>query len=164
MTDRRRPIDQLLDLCVFTPIGLAANAREVVPELAAKGRQQVELQVRIARMLGQFAVAQGRRELEKRFSRPAAPQAEAPPPPPAPAEAPADEVIPVRIVEEVPLPADVPRSEDLAIPSYDSLAASQVVSRLAGLAPDELDAVRRYELAHRGRRTVLGRIAQLQGG
>ena len=53
-------------------------------------------------------------------------------------------------------------SGGLAIPGYDSLAASQVVLRLAGLLPEELAAVRRYELATRRRRTVLGRIAQLE--
>jgi len=50
----------------------------------------------------------------------------------------------------------------LAIPGYDALSASQVVQRLAGLAPEELEAVRAYEVATRGRRTVLNRIAQLQ--
>ena len=53
-------------------------------------------------------------------------------------------------------------SADLAIPGYDSLSASQVVQRLAGLLPDELDAVARYEAGHRGRRTVLARVMQLQ--
>ena len=59
-------------------------------------------------------------------------------------------------------PVAVPSADDLAIPDYDSLAASQVVSRLAGLRPTELTAVQRYELHHRGRKTILGRIAQLQ--
>ena len=45
--------------------------------------------------------------------------------------------------------------------SADSLAASQVVERLASLSPDELEAVRRYETAGRRRRTVLNRIDQL---
>lgn len=57
-----------------------------------------------------------------------------------------------------------PAVEDLAIPNYDSLAASQVVPRLAGLSAGELEAVRRYESARRRRRTVLNRIAQLQDG
>ena len=42
-------------------------------------------------------------------------------------------------------------------PDYDSLSASQVVPRLDGLTADELEAVRRYEAAHRGRRTILGK-------
>jgi hypothetical protein len=50
----------------------------------------------------------------------------------------------------------------LAIPGYDALSASHVVQRLGGLAADELEAVRTYEAATRGRRTILNRIAQLQ--
>lgn len=49
----------------------------------------------------------------------------------------------------------------LAIPEYDMLSASQVVERLDGLTPAELDAVREYEVAHRGRSTILGKIVQL---
>jgi len=61
-----------------------------------------------------------------------------------------------------PAPAPVPHVEpELAIPGYDQLSASQVVERLDGLTPDELDAVREYELAHRGRSTILGKITQL---
>jgi hypothetical protein len=50
---------------------------------------------------------------------------------------------------------------ELAIPEYDQLSASQVVERLEGLSAGELDAVREYELAHRGRNTILGKITQL---
>lgn len=56
----------------------------------------------------------------------------------------------------------LPNVDDLAIPGYDSLAASQVVARLAGLRPKELKAVQQYELGNRARKTILGRIAQLQ--
>ena len=50
----------------------------------------------------------------------------------------------------------------LGIASYDSLAASQVIPRLDALSPAELEAVRSYEVGARNRRTILGRIAQLQ--
>ena len=56
-----------------------------------------------------------------------------------------------------------PDAAALAIPGYDSLSASQVVQRLAGLSRPELAAVGEYETAHRARRTVLTRISQLQG-
>ena len=49
----------------------------------------------------------------------------------------------------------------LPIPGYDSLSASQVVVRLAGLSGDELEAVRGYEASHRKRRTILGKIDQI---
>ncbi len=57
---------------------------------------------------------------------------------------------------------DAPVQATLAIPDYDGLSASQVVNRLAGLTPEELDAVRSYELATRGRKTILSKVAQLQ--
>lgn len=52
---------------------------------------------------------------------------------------------------------------DLPIREYDGLSASQVVSRLTGLSPEELRAVRAYEEASRGRRTVLLAIDRLLG-
>jgi hypothetical protein len=58
-------------------------------------------------------------------------------------------------------PADVPAVEDLPIPDYDELSASQVVERLDGLDHTSLDRIRRYESAHRSRNTILGKIAQL---
>jgi len=51
----------------------------------------------------------------------------------------------------------------LAIPGYDTLSASQVVQRLPGLSPEELEAVRLYEVAGRNRKTVLLKAAQLSG-
>ena len=52
-------------------------------------------------------------------------------------------------------------AEDLPIREYDGLSASQVVSRLTGLTPAELQAVRSYEERSRGRRTVLLAIDRL---
>lgn len=60
--------------------------------------------------------------------------------------------------------APAPRpAEDLPIREYDGLSASQVVSRLTGLTPAELGAVRAYEEASRGRRTILLAIDRLLG-
>jgi hypothetical protein len=52
----------------------------------------------------------------------------------------------------------------LAIPGYDSLSASQVMPRLESLTNEELELVRSYEHANRGRKTILNKIAQLQEG
>ena len=78
-------------------------------------------------------------------------------PPPVVAE-------PVR--PDVPAPVRMPGGEqpegdDLPIEEYESLAASHVVARLGQLDAGELRRVRDFELAHRGRRTVLGKIEQL---
>jgi hypothetical protein len=69
---------------------------------------------------------------------------------------------PVRAAPSPTPDAPAPLAGTLAIPAYDSLSASQVVPRLSGLSPTELEAVRDYEAAHRGRKTILNRVAQLQ--
>ena len=100
----------------------------------------------------------------------------APPPPPPPRDAPgpaastASAPPPVPTSAPAPAPAgppdaewrtDVPASDALPIPDYDELSASQVVERLEGLDHESLEAIRRYETDHRGRNTILGKIAQL---
>jgi hypothetical protein len=54
-----------------------------------------------------------------------------------------------------------PQVEELPIPDYDELSASQVIERLEGLDADSLEAIRAYESSHRGRNTILGKISQL---
>jgi hypothetical protein len=71
------------------------------------------------------------------------------------------EIEPVVASVVAPATADAPAADALPIEEYESLAASQVVARLAGLTSDELADVERFERAHRGRRTVLGKIEQL---
>jgi hypothetical protein len=92
-------------------------------------------------------------------------------PPPAPDAKPAPEA--KRVPEAKPAPVvakepsepttttTAPTAESLPIPDYDELSASQVVERLDGLDHDSLEAVRSYEAEHRGRNTILGKIAQL---
>lgn len=54
-----------------------------------------------------------------------------------------------------------PSAASLPITDYDSLSASQVVSRLSGLTKAQLGAVRTYETATRRRATILSRVQQL---
>jgi hypothetical protein len=170
---QRSPIDAVLDLLFYAPVGLALTAREELPRLIEKGRQRVSGQVTMARMIGQFAVNQGGQEAEK-FVKQATgaltalgilpggqPRRAEYQPAPAPAHrapaptngnrggAPA-------------APARTANADELGIEGYDSLSASQVVQRLAGLSETELGAVQSYESSTRGRRTILTRIAQLQ--
>jgi len=58
---------------------------------------------------------------------------------------------------------DTDRAHAAGLPfeDYESLPASYVVVRLERLDRAELEMVRAFEQAHRGRRTVLGRIEQL---
>jgi hypothetical protein len=169
VSDPKRPIDHLLDLAFYAPLGFVLSLDEVVPQLVEKGHQQVAM----ARMFGQFAVDTGTKEVRKRVEHLAdrgsssAPSSASPSSEPAPERQPAVRLVATAAAPEtapvVPTAAaeDVPSSIELPITDYDSLSASQVVPRLDGLAPDERDAVRRYEAAHRGRKTILSKIAQL---
>jgi hypothetical protein len=168
VTDRKSPIEQAMDLFVYAPLGLLFNAEEVIPQLVEKGRQQVSA----ARIFGRFAVQQGGAEASKalgKVQKQAAAAAEqlgrgrpssAGGAAAADRRAPAEPATTVRTEARSAQPDTSPVT--LAIPDYQSLSASQVVPRLAGLADAELEAVRTYEVAHRGRKTILSKIAQLQ--
>ncbi len=188
-TDPRRLSDVVLDALVYAPIGLTLDGQELAPELARRGRQHAAA----ARQIGEFAVKAGLRRLDGALaSRIAADQAEAPAPPrpgsgsatdtvaDADADASGDvsgDDTPSMAAgaegetaagEHTPANAadaseTTPSSEHLAIPDYDLLAASQVVRRLDGLDADQLEAVRVYESATRDRRTILHKIARIQG-
>jgi hypothetical protein len=246
VSERSSGLDAFLDLFVYAPVGLALLASEELPKLAARGRAQLGGQLTMAKVVGQFAVAQGRRQMASRRSTsptPPRPNQYAPPTPPVrtpsspdrwPPSAPAGNHAPASSADGRPPTGDqavasgdqrrgpprgdqaqppagdrvdrgdmedadlvntlapdgdvdrppvvaaaAPAADDgggtgdaaaevvgeaasLAIPGYDSLAASQVVPRLAGLSAEELAAVGAYESAHRGRRTILNRVRQLQ--
>jgi hypothetical protein len=82
---------------------------------------------------------------------------------PAPRPSPAPSVTEPLSTPPVPPPAGPgPSAAELPIPAYDGLSASQVVSRLTGLTPTELDKVAAYETAGRARKTVLGAIDRLR--
>jgi hypothetical protein len=176
MADEKTPLDHALDVLVYAPVGLALSVRDLLPQLAEKGKQQLTGQVTMAKMVGQFAVQQGQNEAGKAFEK-ARDQAQSTleqltrlgGPAPSPADVAAPSTNGERPVTQQPAAATQPvpatsgpEAGTLAIPGYDSLSASQVVPRLTGLAADELEAVRDYESSHRGRRTILNRIAQLQ--
>ncbi|MGI8663593.1 MAG: hypothetical protein ACR2LQ_10335 [Acidimicrobiales bacterium] len=176
MSEPKKPLEQVIDLFIYAPLGLLMNADEVIPNLIERGRQQVTM----ARMFGQMAVQQGQVEAGKAAtklqdqasevvgqitgtrstSRPETPR-------PVATSAPSTgNAQPARAPRPAPTlarPSPAPEVAALAIPDYDSLSASQVVPRLEGLAPGELDAVRTYEGANRGRKTILSKITALQG-
>ncbi|MEO7555881.1 MAG: hypothetical protein ABIV94_04670 [Acidimicrobiales bacterium] len=169
MSEARKPLEQVFDLFVYAPLGLLLNADEVIPNLVERGRQQVTM----ARMFGKFAVKQGQTEAGKAAAKlqeqatevvgllagrsipPSVPSASGPVTPPTPAPPTAASVAGPSV--------RAPGVATLAVPDYDSLSASQVVPRLEGLSATELDAVRAYEAANRGRKTILSKIAALQG-
>jgi hypothetical protein len=177
MTDHKSPLQRALDVFVYAPVGLALTAAEELPGLVKKGRERIN-QVNMARVVGQFVADKGAQEAGKAVKQ--ATEALAglgvgagarPPVRPAGQAngggASSASPSPTSAPPSVNGSTDghrvaAPPSDDLAIPGYDALSASQVVQRLGGLAPAELEAVREYETATRGRRTILSKIAQLQ--
>lgn len=176
MTTERSPLDQALDVMVFAPLGLALEAKDQLPGLIDRGRRHWGSEAGMAKVIGQFAVGKGRREAERLVQRatqllmefglvptpspvpdPTADAATA-----APGQRRTTAAAPTPAAAAPPTAASTPSAGHLAIPGYDALSAPQVVSRLDGLSGDELEAVRAYEEATRGRKTILGRVAQLQ--
>jgi hypothetical protein len=50
----------------------------------------------------------------------------------------------------------------LPIDNYSSLTADEVVKRLEGLSPDQLEFLRSYEMEHKNRRTVLEAVNRMR--
>jgi hypothetical protein len=170
MTDEKNPIEQALDVFVYAPLGFVFSAGELFPKLVEKGRSQLG----VAKMIGQFAVQQGQTEATKVFDK-ASKQAmttleqlagfnKSTNGSTASTNGSATTAAPVEltVVDTPSAPTSGPEAATLSIPDYDSLSASQVLPRLTGLSVEELEAVRAYEAAHRGRKTILNRVMQLQ--
>lgn len=208
----KSPVEQAVETLVYAPIGLLFDGAALLPQLVEKGRSQVMM----AKMIGRFAVDQGRTEATKAAAKlqdqaaglldfigggitpmPAAEEAPTAAPTRRPAarrRTPAKPGAARQAARKVagvntdgPAPtqgttrtagatataaatatpsaaAPAGPAGELAIPDYDGLSASHVVNRLGGLSAAELEAVRRYEAANRGRKTILSKVAQLQSG
>lgn len=171
MSEQRPPAPSVVEVLLFAPLGAMLLLRERAPEWAVLGRQRTETRIRVARMVGEFAVRTGVKELE-RFIAGRRSSSGSDSTPTATGSAPIPTSGSVADTGAAPGggaasvvwnddAAPAASAETLPIPAYDSLAASQVVERLAGLSSDELAAVRAYEAAGRHRQTVLHRIDQL---
>ncbi len=185
-------VDHAADLFVYAPIGLFFEGPSLLPKLAEKGRVQARnarlfgqfavrhgeaevrrrvsgLEEQATGLLRMFGVLDDPESDHQSTGGSAAETASADGRSASPAAA-------TGRIETVAAPVTVPAASgnghapsappavaDLAITDYDSLSASQVVTRLEGLTVDELEAVRGYEAANRGRKTILNKVAQLQG-
>ena len=195
------PLECLLDAFVYAPIGLLLDGKELVPDLARRGRAQAAN----ARVIGSFALsaADGRvqtafSDLERQVgvllrtlagsvpaaetavSTSSAPAADPTPKPkskptktPAatgakksgartrPASASKPKAPAVKVSKAKGAKSVIPTVESLAIEGYDTLAASQIASRLDGLTATERAAVAEFEAGNRKRKTILDKIGRL---
>jgi len=143
VSTQRNPIDQALDLFVFAPLGATIEFWEKMPELAQLGRDRLGAQAPAARMIGEFAVKTGRKFAGAQVD-------------------PDNTVEPGEAAQQDPAPsAPAPDDSDLAIDDYDGLPAVQIIPALANISAVERDLIRAHETAGRGRRTILGKLDQL---
>jgi len=149
-----------------------------LPGVIATGKQRIDSQLTMAKFVGKMAVRQVTSELDRRLDEAerardagdttvAVEHVEALPPASLP-EALIEAVANAPELADDTTPATPATSAASATPAalpidgYESLAASQVVLRLGSLTASELAAIADYESSHRGRRTILGKIHQLQ--
>jgi hypothetical protein len=185
--DRETPADDdslagrigaVAEAALFAPLGFALEARTLLPRLTERGRNHVAM----AKVMGEFAVRKGSEDLaagalsgQERLlhmvrsrlgglvggaatgGANAGNQGEYP----GGATTASPQAAPRVSVEAAEAAAGID-PDSLGIPGYDLLSASQVVPRLEGLSPDELELVARYEAGTRGRKTILAKVAQLR--
>jgi len=149
------PTDQLLDVFVYAPVGLALEAVDNLPKYVERGKSQVT----IGRFLARTAAKKGSSTIEslgERFVNEAS-------------QVVVDlfgiDLTPDNAGDEPVVKATEPTHAadgDLPIGEYDSQAAAQIVKLLSQLTPDERDQIEAHELANRNRVTILRKIAQLR--
>jgi hypothetical protein len=185
-------LDRAVELLLLAPLGLVLGLDEVVPELVERGRRQVDAarvfgqfavekgQARANRALDRVQCGGGvagqvveqlssltgrssrsRSDRREKSASPKTKDAKAAGTATA-AGAGTKAIDGSKAVRHGGTAGSGPQVASLAIPDYDSLSASQVVPRLDGLSTAELGAVRDYETTHRGRKTILNKIDQLQ--
>ena len=135
--------ERLLDLFVYAPLGLALEAKEMIPKLAERGRGQVAL----TRLAGTVAAQRGQAEASKVIAEISDALASFLGGEPAGA---------------APAPSET-ESDDLPIAGYAELTAVEIVRLIAELDDHDLDVIESFEREHRNRSTVLNRIRQRRG-
>lgn len=146
MSDDESLADQAMDFFVYAPIGLALEARELIPKLADRGRGQVALTRLAGKVAGQKGQSEARNVIDQIMEVAGTVLGgEAGDPP---------------ITDEGLL--DLTSDSRLPIDGYDDLSAPDLLPFLSPLSNDELGLVLSYEQSHRSRATVINRIRQLQ--
>ncbi len=175
---KKNSVEKFIDYAVFAPIGAIKLASDAVAHASEVGKATFDSKTAMARAVGKIATEYGSRQIHSQFaltsrqfvekyfnqninlnhSGPYSDKGEnntmA-----TKDKATVPDLINNRIgTDKVQKSVD---SDQLGIASYDTLAASQVISRLDGLQQDQLRLIFSYELDHRKRRTVLAKLEAL---
>ena len=154
------PVERLLDLILYAPIGLVSKGSDAFPELVERGRSRASN----ARVIGQFAL--GATNTKARQAVSDAEQHIA-----AFFKIVADSSSPKRSAtnDQTDSSSSAAYAEtessqgsiDDVISGYSDMTAAQILPLLAGLSPAERDRVESFERGARARKTVLNRLRQL---
>lgn len=150
----RDPIDRVLDVAMFAPIGTAIVVRDTAKLTTKVG---LRLAGRLAGTVATRSLDVLTRDADESIPPPSDPDSGAV----AECDPPTD-AVDASTDYELDIDSDADSHIELPIEGYDHLAARQVVARLADLTTDELEAVAGYEAEHRNRQTILGRVRQLR--
>ena len=155
--DDSNPADQLVDLLIYAPVGLALEAVDNLPKYIQRGKSQVTLGRFVARAaakkgtstiesLGERVVQEAGQVIVDLFGIDLSPR---------PDTGDGD--------EDVPRPPSSPSaSSTLPIAEYDSQAAAQIITLLTQLSEEEREVIAAHERLGRNRVTILRKIEQLR--
>ena len=156
------PVERLLDLIVYAPIGLVSKSADALPELVKRGRARASN----ARVIGQFALgatnSKARQAVSDAEQHIAAffkivADSSSPKRPTTDGQAPT-------AAESPPVAKESSRdSVDDLIPGYLDMTAAQILPLLAGLSAEQRVRIESFERDSRSRKTILNRLRQLNG-
>ena len=174
------PLEQLVELLVYAPIGLIYEYPDVLPKLIKRGKSQVQL----AKFAGQMAIKQ--QQAKGQMGGGDSPVPSVPsellvetlaklitdvgamvglaPPQGGSSGAPPNESVPAPVVEAEQPDQHItagPNTTRLPIDGYDKMTAKEVLSLLEDLTRPQLARVRDHEQSNRNRKTVLAKIDRL---
>ena len=184
-SDDGNPLEQLVDVMLYAPIGLLYEYQDVLPQLVKRGKSQVQL----ARVMAQFAANRSQDDpggavadatslasslVAKVVTDLGAQLGLAPSPPPedggtaaaAPAASAVDEAgsgAAGRDPVADGAGADDPTEEAAPLPiaGYDGLTAREAIPLLDDLNDEQRARIRAHEEANRNRKTVLAKLDRL---
>jgi hypothetical protein len=157
--ETRDPVEAILDLLLYAPLGLVTQLDDLLPGLIEKGRSQAVL----AKTIGEFALRAGTQKAQGCAGDTQRSLEEA-----------AQSLIGMlsnlldRSVastdggtSEQPAPPASENPEHPPIADYDSLKATEIIPLLDALSDSQRSAIEAQERAGRSRKTILNRLAQL---
>ena len=130
-------IDRLSEAALKFVGSITRYAEEAIVKTGGRDRAEIENTLRNARAIGELTVLMSSAKVKEYLSSVATTES---------AESSVSTPIDIEVINDAP---------PIFIPHYDSLTASQIVSVLPSLSPDERQVVALYEAANRARATIL---------